>query len=83
MKVLQDVERAAPIAACCGEHLDKKTRDLLNMWRNLIDENEFFKIAILLSDDKFQDSLIELSRVFFIGGYTSAMDDIKNGIIDV
>lgn len=79
----KEAEVAGPISQRCFEHLDTKTPGMLDLWKSLIDEKVFRKFAIMMMEDEMQEALVELTKVFFCGGYTSAMDDIKNGKMKV
>ena len=73
-----------PISVRVCKNIDEKTTPLLMVWENKIGRGMMTKIALLCSeDDKLQDALIQLSKIFFMGGYLCSLDDVKNGEIVV
>ena len=82
-KAAQEAESAQPILNRCYVHLEKLTPGMLDIWSNNIGQKQMLKLTLLMSDEDFKNALIELSKVFFLGGYSAALEDVSNGDIEV
>ena len=75
----KDVLISEEIANIIREHLDKKTEYLLDVFDSSIDQRNAAKFALAISSFGLEEVLSKLSFVFFAGGYTSALDDVREG----
>lgn len=76
-------EMGEKIAHIVSGHLDKKTNELLNNWATVIGDRVVAKILLAMTDDGVENAIMELSTHFFVGGYLSALDDVKAHKIEI
>lgn len=78
-----EAEKYSEVSALVSRHLDEKTQELLNIWGRVIGDKATKKMLLALIDGDIENALIELSKHFFIGGYLSALDDVKAHKIEI
>lgn len=82
-KANRSVEMADPVAKNCKLHLDARATQILEVWDSMITQEQMLKVERLMMDEDVQNAMAELTKVFFIAGYTSALDDVKFGRMEV
>ena len=81
-QAVKDADKLKAISDRMHYHMDKKTRSMLEVWGDAAEAEG--KLPVLLKiakDNEMIDLVEELGTTFFIGGYLSALDDVRQGEI--
>lgn len=74
ISAIAQAESAEQIAPLIEKALDKDTPHLLDMWGELIGSDMSIRMArIIAEDEKVQDALSQLVKLFFIDGFVTGM----------